>query len=368
MRIQMIVAIPLLIVAAAAFGSTVDDARQLQSEANAILRASNGQVADPKVYADAVRKLEKAQLLLDQAEKEKVPGIESLEQEVGSALFWARRFSNVQVADELHHGKSDPVKPPEPSKPADPNAVEAEYKKTEQFESEHKGDDYAIALRWFQFSSEHSGTDYGLKGLARAREAQSRYTAAQEAKKNASQPQSEDAKLITAGNALYDEKKYDEALAKYNEAKKIADTTLVERRIGHTFVEQGHVIRDDYSTKYRQLQSQFAAAQSRGDRAGMSNLAAQVKALNPLADKALKLYDSAEIAFLKGLELAKGKDLECEGHIAFVMWDRGPSHRVSAKTKLGTFLDKYQAANDEERTILDFAKTLYRMVGGTVKN
>jgi hypothetical protein len=100
----------------------------------------------------------------------------------------------------------------------------------------------------------------------------------------------------------------------------------------------------------------------------MSSLASQVNALNPLADKALKLYDSAEVAFLKGLELAKGKDLECEGHIAFVMWDRGPKYRVSAKTKLGAFLDKYQASNDAERTVLDFAKTLYRMVGGTVKN
>src|SRR5438105_6580582 len=78
-----------------AFGSAVDEAKQLEADANKILRASSGQVADPKVYAEAVEKLQKAQALLEEAAQAKTPGIDALQQEVAAALFWARRFSNV---------------------------------------------------------------------------------------------------------------------------------------------------------------------------------------------------------------------------------------------------------------------------------
>jgi tetratricopeptide (TPR) repeat protein len=347
---------------ARAFGSAIDDARTLENEATQILRASSGAVADPKVYAEAVRKLEKAQALLDEAAKGNPPGIDSIQQEVSSALFWARKFSNVQVIDELQ-GK--------PAKPVDTAGAEAAFKRAEQFETEHSGNDYAIALRWFQFSSEFSGTDLALRGLARAREAQARYNTAEEAKKKASEPQTADGKLIDEGNALFQQKKFDEALAKFNEAKKVVDSTVVERRLGHTFVEQGHALRDQYAAQYLPVLKEYNDAKTRGDQRAMAAITQKardvVTKLKPVEDNAFKAYASAELAFQKGLDLAKGKDLESEAYIAFVNYDRGKDHHQRAKLQLAELFGKYQPVNDEERTTFEFAKNLFRQLGGILK-
>ncbi len=351
-----------VLISSHAFGAAVDDARTLQSEATAILRASSGAVADPKVYAEAVRKLEKAQSLLDEAEKAKTPNIDSLQQEVSSALFWARKFSTVQVIDELA-GK--------PSKPPDTNGADAAFKRAEQFESQHSGDDYAIALRWFQFSSEYSGTELALRGLARAREAQSRYQAVEAAKKQAAEPQTAESKLLDEGNALFQQKKFDEALAKFNEAKKAADSTLVERRIGHTYVEQGHALRDQYAAQYLPVLKEYNDAKQKGDQRAMVALTQKardvVTKLKPVEDAAFKAYANAELAFQKGLDLAKNKDLECEAYIAFNNYDRGKDKHQRAKLQLAELFGKYQPANDEERSTFEFAKNLFRQLGGVLK-
>ena len=360
------IGVPLLLLAlslcARGFGSEIDDARTLENEATQILRASSGTVADPKVYAEAVRKLEKAQSLLDDAAKSNPPGIDSIQQEVSSALFWARKFSNVQVIDELQ-GKT--------SRPVDTSAAEAAFKRAEQFETEHAGNDYAIALRWFQFSSEFSGTDLSLRGLARAREAQSRYNTAEDARKKAAQPQTADGKLIDEGNALFQQKKFDEAVAKFNEAKKIADTTAVEVRLGHTFVEQGHSFRDQYAAQYLPVLKAYNDAKTRGDQRAMATLTQSardvVTKLKPVEDAAFKAYANAELAFQKGLELAKGKNLEAEAYIAFVNYDRGKDHHQRAKLQLAELFGKYQPVNDEERATIEFAKNLFRQLGGVVK-
>jgi tetratricopeptide (TPR) repeat protein len=352
----------LLGLSARVFASAIDDARTLENEATQILRASSGAVADPKVYAEAVRKLEKAQALLEDAAKANPPGIDSIQQEVSSALFWARKFSNVQVIDELQ-GK--------PAKPVDTGAADAAFKRAEQFETEHAGNDYAIALRWFQFSSEFSGTDLALRGLARAREAQSHYNAGEDAKKKAAQPQTADGKLIDEGNALFQQKKFDEAVAKFSEAKKLADTTVVERRLGHTYVEQGHALRDQYAAQYLPVLKEYNDAKQRGDQRAMVAVTQKardvVTKLKPVEDNAFKAYANAEQAFQKGLELAKGKDLESEAYIAFVNFDRGKDHHQRAKLQLAELFGKYQPVNDEERTTFEFAKNLYRQLGGILK-
>ena len=344
------------------FASAIDDAKTLQAEATTILRASSGSVADPKVYAEAVRKLEKAQALLEEEAKANPPGIDSLQQEVASALFWARKFSTVQVVDELQ-GR--------PSKPPDTNGVEAAFKRAEQFETEHAGNDYAIALRWFQFSSEFSGTDLALRGLARAREAQARYAAAEDAKKKAAEPQTAESKLIDEGNALYQQKNFDEALAKFQDAKKSADSTLVELRIGHTYVEQGHALRDQYAAQYLPVLKEYNDAKQKNDQRAMVALTQKardvVTRLKPIEDNAFKAYSNAELAFQKGLDLAKGKDLECEAYIAFNNFDRGKDHHQRAKLQLAELFGKYHPANDEERSTFEFAKNLYRQLGGVLK-
>lgn len=359
-RMMKLIAFVTLMTCLSAFCGPVEDARQLHKEAQDILRASSGTVADPKVYAEAVKKLQKAQALLEDASKAGA-GNDSLEQEVSASLFWARRFCNVNVLNELN--KTSPSK--DAPKAVDPGGAEAAYRKAEEYERTHNDDDYAIALRWFQFSTEYSGTDWSLRALALARAAQARQ--AQATKKNAPAGSTEPAeyrKLMSEGEILFQLKKYDEALAKFMDAKKSDDTVPVNRSVGNTYVELGHGMRDQYGSEYIPLLKQYQAAVQRKDIPTATRLSAQAKELvarlKPLEQKALKSYDLAQAQFQHGLELAKGKDLECEAQIAILYFDRGRDSHVQAKLHLAEMLAKYSPANDEERTVYEYSKALYR--------
>lgn len=211
----LISALWIFFAASAASASAVDDARKLNDEAQDALRKMSGSAADPKAYAEVVHKLEKAQGLLEEAVKSGAKGAESLAQSVSAALFWARRFSSLNLAKE-------PAKTPG-GKALDAAAGEAEFKKAEDFEKAHQGDDYPIALRWFQYSDQFSGTNLSLRALARAYEAQARYRAAEAAKKAAAEAQTEGGKLLLAGNDLYMKKDFEGALAKFEQARKSSD-------------------------------------------------------------------------------------------------------------------------------------------------
>ena len=367
---------------ASLYASQADEARQLKEEAQQILRSASGAAADPKVYADAVRKLQKADALLEEAAKSDPKGMEALQEEVSSALFWAKRFATVLVADELHKPGSSgpapgptpgpapvPVKAPEPTpeKAPDLNLAESAFKKSEAFESAHAGDDHAIALRWFQIADQFTGTDWSLRAITRAQEAQARYRAAEAAKRAPAAPLSEDLKLIEAGNALYLEKKFAEALAKFSAAEKLTDTTLVQRRIAHTHLEIGYQARDQYSAQYLPLLNKYNDAVRRGDQRGAARYKAEagsmVSRLRPLEQEALKNYTEAREAFQRGLELAKGKDLDCEAGVAILYYER--KDRMRARQLLDEVLSKYKPANDEERTIFEYSRTLFKKIGGS---
>ena len=351
--------------AAPAWASPIDDATTLYEEAQAALKKMNGVAADPKAYAEVVRKLEKAQSLLEEAEKTDAAGVARMEQSVSSALFWARKFTNVYVMNELD--KSKGAKLPEPKAPPpktaekapEANAAEAEFKKAEEYEKAHQGNDYAIALRWFQYSDQFSGTELSLRANARACDAQARYRAAEGAKLAATQTLSEDAKLITAGNEFFAQKDFEVALVKFEQAKKIANTVAVEQRIGQAWLQAGYKIRDEYAAQYLPLMNRFNDARRRNDRNAMAGLVNEERALDPLASKALKDYDNAQLAFQHGLDLAKGKNLICEAHIGIIHFARGASgSKTSARTVLSAVLNKYVPGNDEERTVFEFARSL----------
>ncbi|MGD0092965.1 MAG: hypothetical protein ABSE73_23885 [Planctomycetota bacterium] len=344
----------ILLAASGAWASAVDDARKLNDEAQDALRKMSGAATDPKAYAEVVHKLEKAQALLEEAAKSDAKGAESLAQSVSAALFWARRFSTVDVAKE--HGKTPAAKAP------DAGAGEAEFKKAEDFEKAHAGDDYAVSLRWFQYSDQFSGTNLSLRALARAYEAQGRYRAAEAAKKAAAEGQTEDGKLLLAGNELYQKKDFEAALAKFDQARKINDSVVVERRIGHTWLELGYKLRDEYTVQYLPLLQRYTEAKARGDQkaaaAARDEAQALVTRLRPIEDKALQDYDKAEAAFQRGLELAKGRDLECEAHLGIICFARGKNSQPRAALLLAAVLGKYTPASDEERTIYEFSRTL----------
>src|SRR5579862_1301965 len=106
--------------------SEIDEAMALKRDAMEIFRANTGKSVAPEAYAEGIRKLERAEALLEQAAKVDPDKAEPLQREVASARFWAQRFANVQVADALHDQKSKapeanktapPATPPEPEKP-----------------------------------------------------------------------------------------------------------------------------------------------------------------------------------------------------------------------------------------------------------
>src|SRR5262249_18323255 len=70
------------------------DAQKLKDDAMVTLKASaNGKVSADE-YAECIVKLEKAQAILEGAGDSN----SVLAQEVNSSLFWARRFSNMEIA------------------------------------------------------------------------------------------------------------------------------------------------------------------------------------------------------------------------------------------------------------------------------
>lgn len=363
----------LLLVFAYAFSGiscaeTLEDARTLKKEADETLRKASGMSADPKTYADAVRKLEKASDILDEIAKTDPKAAEPMIEEITAALFWARKFANIEASNELNKDKEQvhvtkPSQPAPPPAAAVPDAAEKEFKKAEEFESGHKGDDYAIALRWFQVADKCTGTDWSVRALQRAQEAQARYRASQASDKKDETP---DGKLIAEGDALQQQQKPKEALAKYLDAKKVVDTVLAERRIGNAHLTIGYQGRDEYAKQYLPLQKRYQDALRRGNAAEANNLrqqaASMVARLKPLESSILKSYQDAEAAFKRGLDLAKNKDLDCEAHLAILQFDR--KNRGSARIMFLEVIQKYPPANDEDRTLIEYCKSLLRMTGG----
>jgi len=368
----------LFVVSAIAWGiPPEEEAKQLYNEATKILRNASGAATDPKVYAEAVFKLQKAQKLIEEAAKTNPKGVEKLQETINAALFWARKFATLPMIREIEKretGKeitedSPPREKPdeEPKKEENQDSAKAEelFRKAEAFERSNEGDDYAVALRWFQVADQTAGTEWSLRALSRAREAQARHKAKQEAEKAEKELQSEDAKLIAEGNRLFQQKQYEQALQKFKAALAVKETLLVHRRIGHTYVEMGYKLRDEYARQYIPLAKQFNDAARRRDQRRLAQIRRQmqilVARLRPLENKALEHYANGEKEFQKGLALAEGRsDLDCEAHLAILQFQR--KQRVSARKQLTVVLKKYKPVNDEERTVYEFCKTLLKFM------
>lgn len=385
-----------------AHASALENAQALQKEANQLLRQASQGETDAKVYAQAVFKLEKAERLLDQAGGG--DAVEQAKSEVAAAIFWARKFANINVINELEKGDTgggdkpsapppasgspseppkqlepaqpvqpaqppEPAKPPEPpkqpepaqpaapadTKPVDEKSAETAYKSAEAFETSHRDDDHLVAMRWFQVAEGFPGSEWSLRALARAREAQARVKAKLDAEKMASM--SPDEKLIAEGDAFLNQKKYLEALRKYQDAQNMKGTTLAARRIGDTYLQVGFNLRDDFTPKYLALMKKFNEARSRGQSAVANGYAQQARNLNAtLGRDVLHNYNEAMKNYEKGLSVAGGSDLICELQIGILnYWMKRPG---PAKSTITRALEKYQPKNDEERTVMESARTL----------
>src|SRR5437868_2527272 len=107
--------------------SEISDAMALRQEAMDVFRQSVGGNPDPTLYAEALKKLEKAEELLEAAKKTDPEKAEAMLSEISSARFWAQKFATIQVADALKGEKRPPAtddkKPPAP--PAQPSNAAA---------------------------------------------------------------------------------------------------------------------------------------------------------------------------------------------------------------------------------------------------
>lgn len=384
----------LLSLSTGVLAEAVQDAESLHIEAVTILEGASSSSTDPKAYASAMVKLEQAQKLLEQAHAEDSP----LGQKVNSALFWARKFSNVQSVSEANRIRSSgggAVAPVKPTGEADAGALPGmeggadaaqmaaarqKYEAAEQFAREQAGNDFIVALRWFQVADEVSGTDYSVKALSQARMAQERYSARVEAEKSAASQAAvltgPEYDLIKEGDQLLAGGKYEEAISKYEASARLKDNMLSHRKLGHALFDHAQVTKDKLLPLFEAAQKEYAAAlagatrtitQARGGRykkvdwtdARLVAAKRNGQQLTAQAHDALREYDRAYVEFNKVLVMSPGQqDLDAAGHQALCYSVRGDlQSRGKARVMLATFLQQYTPKNDMERTLYEFCKT-----------
>ncbi|MCX7804180.1 MAG: hypothetical protein N3A38_03215 [Planctomycetota bacterium] len=354
-------------------GATMEEARTLHKEGKDLLvKAGFHAGGDPKLYGEALKKFEQSAAILEELSKGGNKDAASLLEEVNSQMFWARKFAPLDVGGPSPVPRPTPKPPdvtklPDSQKPSgDPgrtdqavSEAEKEYRRCEEFEKAHAGDFYAISLRYFEMADRFAGTDWAVKALGKAREYQQRHKdrlAAAEKKKAESATPEE--KLVAEGDALLRERKYDEAAARYADSLKIKETVAARRGLGHVLFEKGKGMRDEYASRYYALYAQYLAARRIGDKPGMKRAADAVSGLKSLADRALAKFGEARREFENALKLAGGKDLDSDVHAALThCFHTDAENRIEAKKKLRAILDKYKAEDDEQRVLLEYART-----------
>jgi hypothetical protein len=386
-----------LLATVAAHADPTSDAQTLKDEALTILKANSNKQADPKEYANCIYKLEQAQDILEKAKQDDTP----LAQEVSSSLFWARKFSDVHVMKELDkikggkptasgvpERKPEPPKPPaqktNPEEPAEEPDTLAQakkaYQEAEQFAQKKSGDDYAIALRWFQMANQYSGTDFALKALEQARDAQARFAAKSQSGVKDDLPDTPENSLLREADGLAAASKYEEAFKIYQASLKTKETIAGRRKFAHAYFKRAQQIKDEFMPEYE------AADKTRRDAwkeawTVKRTLSGSRKIFNPrypplveannklveLVKKAhvsIDYYRKAELEFKNVLKLADdSRDLDAAGHACLCLSVQAdPMVRARAKQQLTQFLSDYKPLTDIERSLYEFCKTEYERI------
>ncbi|HEY3323082.1 MAG TPA: hypothetical protein VGP72_21700 [Planctomycetota bacterium] len=350
----------------------------LKQEALEILKANANRQATPEQYAMCILKLERAQALLE------ADGDNSsdLAREVGASLFWARRFSNVQVIAALQKLRaSQPAlptktasvaaeKPPENETPEmrRNRLADEALAETEKYVKKKKEDDYAVALAWFKLAGEHPGTDVAFKALDLARKAQLRF-AGKSAFGEENLSGSAELELIKQGDKLALEEKLDGAMELYQQSLKLKDTMLGHRKLATVHFKRAQQIKDELKPKFDasavEYQKAYAASwiKTGFGKAFEPNSAAMGKwkrdfaELQKEADKANRAFQAAEQEFNTALKLAPGqKDFESAGYVGLCIGVR-PFFRMKGIDTISAFLKNYTPENDVQRCLYEFCKT-----------
>jgi hypothetical protein len=356
-----------------------EEAKALYDEASETMRKSNASSVPPKDYAMAMLKLEKA---LDILEKNGQSGT-TLAQDCSAAHFWAGKASDIHILNELDKLRKSGGLPPRPPRQrkaldatdsavglagleADDEAAKA-YAYAEAYAGEHKDDDFKVALRWFQVAGEFPGTVYSLKAIDAARKAQDQFMA-KAAMKKEELPDTPEMKPVREGDELSLAGDLEKAIGKYKESLKLKNTTIAQRRLGHSCFLRAQQIKDEALPKWLDLQPKYVEAyknawqqvgnvrQFRDDYAPFVAAKREYGKLEQQVNRAFSYYQEGRWAFEGVLKnTPDGKDLDAAAHVA-LCFVAIPKERRQAAAKLNGFVKAYEPKNDAERMLYAYCK------------
>jgi tetratricopeptide (TPR) repeat protein len=380
-------------------GATVEDARTLKNDALKLLQAGSNAETDQKACAEAVAKLQKAQQILESLNQ-----VDStLAQEVNAALFWARRFTVVQIAQttprEAGAKKAPvPVVPQEPAKkPAEKTsepatasegtpgtvsvaAARAKFEAAASFAKENPDDDFVLALRWFQAADELAGTEYSAKALTMAREAQERNLAKQAVAQNVKKEELPDTpgnRLLKEADELAANDKFSEAFPVYTRALVLAPSAMARRKFGLAYFKYAQQLKDKLAPEIEAAEEaydrarqesrdqggppmgRFGRRRSSADSPAASEAKRKLDALRARSAEADSYYDKAWEQFKKTIDSSPGRrNLDAAAHAALCLSLKfSLAVKDAAIIALDEVLANYKPANDVERTLYEFCRS-----------
>lgn len=387
MRFTLCALILLTALHGSVWAEALDDAQQLRDEAIATLKVNAAKTVPPNDYAMAIYRLEKAQSILQAAGEAKG----GLPEEVNSALFWARRCSNVAIVKELEkiHASNPPLKLASETKRREGKAKGAgeldtqedartAFDAAQEFAKTHKNDDYMIALRFFQMANEFPGTDYAVKAMTLATQAQMRFAINTGTMKE-ELPDTPEMKPVKDADALVAEGNIEKAFELYKQSMKLKDTLIAHRRLGHACFLRAQQMKDDVNAKLEALAPDYKAAydgafvtEGRGGSArkifipenpGWVAAQKRYRDLVLQSNEAMMRYTYGQWEFEKVLKMVPGgKDLDAAAYTAMSLSARA-DNKLKAVDYLRKFLKDYQPANETEKLIYEFCKTELERMG-----
>lgn len=395
-----------------AFAGPVDEeVSKLAHDAKAILAEHSNAPVTPARYAQCIFNLERAQSMLEGAGD----STSVLAQEVNSTLFWAKRFSTLEISNEL--GKirkggggavavesarppkpvSVPIKPanaapaptatgamlPEGTKLA---AAKAGFHQAELFAKSRKGDPFAVALRWFQVASNFSGTEYALKALERAQEANARAASGKSASAavggNPREPSKRalmeadelkaatpEIKLLRDGEKAAENQQFAEAINHFKSSIKIKDTISAQSRLGYTYFKLAQSLQEKLLPQYKEVDDEYVQAFNGAYRnAGgfkyfddrspaLVNVKRKIELMRKESDQIVINYVNAQACFERILKLVpEGKDFDAAAYAGISMAKRNEA-KFRAKTYIAEFLKTYKPADVGEQITYEYCKS-----------
>jgi hypothetical protein len=389
MRLMIVLLFTITLFAAAVNADPGADAKMLKDEAMVTLRASANGKSTPDEYAECIVKLEKAQAILEGSKDND----SVLAQEVNSALFWARRFSNLEISkavEKLHGGASAHKPSPKPAEPAQKPAesipeakqlaeAKAAFDAAEKFAKTRAGDDYAVALRWFEMANTHSGTEYALKALELGREAQGRVNKGTQQSVDAAKPadprqeNTPEMELVRKADGLASAGQLDQAIASYKASIKLKDTAIAEGSLAHVYFRRAEQMSDELGPQFKKLEPAYQQAYKNAwqrrtvggtsmtvfneNDPGWVDAQRRYRDLQQKLDEATRAYVNAGSCFEAVLKLSPDKrDFDAAGYCGICLARRADS-RFRASDTLRKFLKEYPPADDDQRFLYEFCKS-----------